>query len=148
MGLIVFSYFLSGRTLVKLFNGSLAGILKDCFPEHEWQMWKLKRVPLNFWTSLLKHPNPEILSSLVAHVGKELGIKALDDWYRVSLNDMSTSNKKLIRKIGGLAAVLRLAYPKHEWDASRFKAPSKRSEQFNMLNILKKVSPKEGIVSP
>jgi len=142
-GLLNFKNLTTGKTLVKKFNASLRHILHDGFPEHQWQWWKLKRAPSGYWASVMQNDQAnEILLNLTDAIARRYGIKALEEWYRISIKDLGTGTEaRIIRKLGGLPAVLRIIYPKHEWDPSLFKSFQKRSVQSRMGHWLKRAIP-------
>src|SRR4051812_46944886 len=53
--------------------------LQTIYPEHNWMLWRFKRVPIGYWTQLLS--NQQETTKLINWLGVQLCIKCLDDWY-------------------------------------------------------------------
>jgi hypothetical protein len=73
-------YTTGAKNLLKhKYNGSPFQMLSSVYPEHNWLEWKFDRRPVNFWTNLGNQ------RKFLDWAGKELKIKELDDWYKVTL---------------------------------------------------------------
>jgi hypothetical protein len=53
-------------------------MLTAIYPEHEWIPWKFAKVPKNFWDS------KENQRKFLQYTFTELGLKDMEDWYKVS----------------------------------------------------------------
>jgi hypothetical protein len=55
-------------------------------------------------------------------IGKELGVKDLDDWYKISTKQLKEKNSSFINRYynGSLFAALKELFPHHKWDPLRF----------------------------
>jgi len=83
--------------------------------------WKFIHCPSGMET------DPEVMRRLLEYVYKELKMRSLDDWYRVSLNQLKALEVDyLIRKGGGLYMVLRRFHPDKEWHEKSFQSSAPR----------------------
>src|SRR5690606_12641352 len=57
--------------------GSLYDALKKLYPNHNWDPIRFSRVPQGYWTDV----NTQRLA--LEKLGKQLGVKTLDDWYKM-----------------------------------------------------------------
>src|SRR5690349_8561441 len=73
--------------LFKHYNSSPSMALQKVYPEHNWMLWRFKVVPTGYWDEILD--NPVESKRLVDWLGEQLHIKGLDDWNRVSLDQMN-----------------------------------------------------------
>jgi hypothetical protein len=98
------------------YNRSLLKTLQSIYPEHNWDPSKFVRVPADYWN------DDNNQRSHLESVGKELGIKELDDWYKVSATEISSkvSFLKTRRYNGSLYTALKKLYPHHNWDPTKF----------------------------
>jgi hypothetical protein len=76
-------------------------------------------------------------------LGKNLHVNELDDWYRVSHQQLrSAGAKSVVELFGGLQQILRFAFPEHEWQKSKFQqGAGKKSEQRHLVNTIKALFP-------
>ena len=70
---------MEGRNLINIHNGSLQQTLSAVYPEYEWLPWKFARSPQKYWSEKKNQ------RKFMEHAGKELGIKDMSDWYKVSI---------------------------------------------------------------
>ena len=73
---------LGGSSLLQVNGQSLYKTLCNVFPEYEWLPWRFGKTPNHFWGE------EENQKKFVEWAGKELGIKEMSDWYKVS-NEVS-----------------------------------------------------------
>jgi hypothetical protein len=52
-------------------------MLLSIYPEYEWLSWRFTQIPKNFWEKM------ENQKKFVDWAGKKLGIKEMDDWYKI-----------------------------------------------------------------
>lgn len=69
---------MGGSSILKQYNGSPSKLLAVVYPQYEWLPWKFDTCPRNFWG------NVENQLKFMQWAGKELLIKEMSDWYRVS----------------------------------------------------------------
>jgi len=55
------------------------------YPSFEWMPWNFRQVPTGYW---LEAQNQ--YDYLALHASKRLGVKCLEDWYRVTTNDFTS----------------------------------------------------------
>ena len=67
-----------GVRLIDLYNGSLSKLLSSVYPEYDWLPWKFTVCPLGFWNDIANQ------RKFTEWVAKELNIKEMEDWYRVT----------------------------------------------------------------
>jgi hypothetical protein len=93
--------------------GSLFNALKSLYPQHNWDPLRFSRVPQVHWNDEGTHRDA------LERLGKELGVKELDDWYHVSSRRVH-QQLWFIQKYGSLFEALKHLYPQHNWDPLRF----------------------------
>eukprot|EP01114_Cavostelium_apophysatum_P021582 TRINITY_DN7577_c0_g1_i1.p1 TRINITY_DN7577_c0_g1~~TRINITY_DN7577_c0_g1_i1.p1 ORF type:complete len:631 (-),score=127.68 TRINITY_DN7577_c0_g1_i1:279-2171(-) len=108
-----------GAGLLQYYNGSPVALVTSLIPDHDWKMWRFKRVPNNFWQD--ENNVREYLRWLTV----ELDITAPEDWYQVSYQQLlALGCKQILDSYGGLTPLLTAFYPEQSWpkDAGRFSA--------------------------
>jgi hypothetical protein len=110
-------------------------LLHSVFPEHEWKEALFEGTPRQPIAKNKKN-NPgnytpiKTTRQVLDSIATELGVKQLSDWYSVSpvtLKRKVRGGLRLLQKFdGSLSAALKLAYPYHEWDPSKFYRPNVR----------------------
>ena len=69
---------MGGVGLLVKYEGSLIALLKAVYAEHNWLPWKFKKNSNHFWSDMKNRRN------FMDAVGKELGIKEMSDWYKIT----------------------------------------------------------------
>src|SRR5258708_5515139 len=69
-----------GHGILYHYNSSPSKALQSVYPQHNWMLWRYKRVPLRYWKSDLMKDSKQITTMFDWLTGK-LAIKCLDDWY-------------------------------------------------------------------
>lgn len=110
-----------GSGLLCEFGDSLMAALFYIYPEHPWDLLKFHKMPQNFWST------PRRRKLYFDWIGRQLGIKEMVDWYKISLDDLDRSGVDhrvrlglLHGNIGSLAHALREVYPEHHWEPWMF----------------------------
>jgi hypothetical protein len=60
------------------YNGSLALLLANVYPEYDWLPWKFASCPPSYWT------DEKNQRKFMEWATKELKIDQLSDWYKIS----------------------------------------------------------------
>jgi len=110
-----------GSALVCGIYGSPFRLLQEVYPEHQWKVWKFNQVPNGTWNHLQQSQRIELVKSLA----KELSIKNLTDWYRVSNKHLSQFVSLGLFSKYPLDSLLPEAYPDYNWDIQRLQARNK-----------------------
>jgi hypothetical protein len=113
--------FSGAPSILKLFRGSLAGALRDAFPDHEWMEWKFVRAPHRFWND--PKTRKRFFDTFGAH--HHIGETEVDPWYAVSM--------KQIASFGG-ASLLRRIYSNSLYQALIDVYPEKKFKIWKFLN--------------
>jgi hypothetical protein len=111
-----------GGGLLKYF-GSIQSALKFSYPEFEWKPWKFNKTPNAYW-------NNEIhVKDCVDWLSQQFFVKSLDDWYRISAQQMKQLGAfGILQKYKGMKAVLQHIYPQHSWDSMKLNRKYKSSQ--------------------
>jgi hypothetical protein len=90
---------------------SLRSALQFAFPEHNWQLSKFGKVPTGYWK------DPSKRRQCMDQLGKELGIKHWQDWYKISnYHILSKNGGGLLRDFdGSLSTAVKSIYPEYKW---------------------------------
>jgi hypothetical protein len=67
-----------GSSLLHKYNDSLSLLLSTVYPEYEWLPWKFIKSPRNYWENVNNQ------RKYIEWAGKQLNIKQLSDWYKVT----------------------------------------------------------------
>ena len=112
---------MGGKSVLYTTSDSLSKLLANVYPEYEWLPWRFSKCPQNYWGDVNNQ------KKFVNWAGKELKIKELSDWYKVTnqVEIQLEKKKSLIYKelssLGGKALIplfgnmLSNAYPEYEW---------------------------------
>ena len=65
--------------LQKKYNNSPINLLSSVYPEYEWLPWKFEKSPNHFWEDVNNK------RKFMDWAGKQLNIKDMSDWYKVSV---------------------------------------------------------------
>lgn len=127
-----------GGFLLSQYSNSIVLLVTGVYKDHSWQVWRFSRVPEGYWESF----RGEDVRPFVEWVGKELDVRRLEDWYRVSLEVIGRVVPATLFGVrGGLAAVLREAYPEHGWN---WVEDAKRASQWRMFKVVERMFPNVG----
>ena len=69
-----------GGLLLEKHNNSPSALLKVVYPEYEWLPWRFNRCPPEYWSDMGNQ------QKFMEWAGKELKIKEMNDWYKVSVS--------------------------------------------------------------
>jgi hypothetical protein len=121
-----------GASLLHRFNNSPSEALKTIYCEFLWE-WKKKEkgfanVQKGYWDIKENRVN------LIERIGKELHVKDLDDWYRISYTQIHRVAPLTAFQKYPLEKILAEVYPNHSWDL--FKLKSKRGEMKSSQRML------------
>ena len=98
---------------MRKFNSSTYKLLKETYPEFEWRPWRFSRIPREAAT------DPEVLAMAVKHLAASHGVKNPEDWYRLSIEQIRTSEvAKIIELQGGLERGLKVCFPDVAWESN------------------------------
>jgi hypothetical protein len=122
-----------GRALLKRYGDSPYKLLQSIYSENEWIPWKFHKIPANYWESL------ENRRKFVDWLGHHLGFKHLDDWYKITMEQMFLyGGRGLLEEYNGSPwRVLKSIYPHHPWIAWKFHQVPKGfwKDSQNLLNL-------------
>ena len=130
-----------GSLLSSCFNNSLPVALQSTFPEHKWLLWQFKqRITPYFWN------NQQNQIDFIQWLSKQLHVRELKDWYRISLEQIQRITPIGAFQSAGGFSMLSVVYPDHPWDMILFKerkAPFK-STQRAVTGIVQSIFPNLG----
>jgi hypothetical protein len=107
-----------GHGLLSANSYSLENLLRTTYPNHNWQSWRFTS-PRSNPESATQSDKSEVVE-FANQLKKQLGIRAPEDWYHVSLGQLKAIKcLTQLKKFGGLYVVLQTTYADHTWDASR-----------------------------
>jgi len=148
------------------YNYSPSSALMSIYPEHKWQLEKFKnkpailwsrygvkrrlflrhnirveKTPKGFWKGYWKRLEQDAneTTRIMEWLGKQLSIKKLDDWYRISITDLK--HWVPIGSSKHLGKLLALAYPKHCWNSKIFGQNHPKSSQRAALLAVQQLFP-------
>jgi hypothetical protein len=101
--------------IMNYYNSSMYKVLKEVYPQHDWNPLKFTHVPQGCWK------DKDTQRDALEQVGRKLGVKQLDDWYAVDVANVRkelsfiTNNYK-----SSLYKALKELYPQHDWNPLKF----------------------------
>jgi len=130
-------------------NGSLIRALALAYPEHTFHPWRFQfiEMPKSFWLKTMK--DDTALREFIQDLRTKLNIDEdnLEAWYSVTAASLDPPIRRIINKIGGLQTLLKLAYPEHSWDPTKFAShtsPKRRVQHSILVSIGKILTPQQG----
>lgn len=130
-------------------DNSPAHAVISAYPEHNWKRWKFIQSPKGWWADLAERflmgdtAAVSTVREFIDDIGNRLGIEQLEDWYRVSNEQLGSTTLLHLKYLGKLPHVLWKLYPHHQWDFAKFKLADKRSAQRLVMRTLQKGFPHE-----
>ena len=106
-----------GKALLKSFKNSVSILLKNVFPNHNWQSWRFSDgVESGFWL------NENNIKDLMDYIGKKLEYKSMDDWYNLTKGHIiENGGGTLLEKYNGSPSKLLMSvYPEYNWILFKF----------------------------
>jgi len=101
---------LGAHLVLQHFNHSKFKMLTTLYPEIDWVPWKFENPPRNVGGDM------KILKLAIGHTQEQLGVKAFDDWYRVSARQLKKIGTfRVIIQNGGLFLALKIVKPEYSW---------------------------------
>lgn len=112
-----------------MFGDKLYDALIDAYPEHKFLVWRFSYVPRSFWRSR------ENQRAVLDWIGDQLGVQKFDDWYYVTLEQISAHRGARLIALHGdsLSATLRALYPEHTWKEWLFESKTTKSAFFKSI---------------
>jgi len=106
----------AGGSLLGEYRSSVAATVKACFPAYPWKEWLFGRLPTGFWDDRRN------CRRYMRWLGKRLGYRRLDDWYRVTYWDFTRNHgKTLLRRYrNSPAAAVMALLPRSQWCEWKF----------------------------
>lgn len=105
-----------GRAFLEKFGNSPTKLLQSVFPEHDWMTWRHQVVPHGYWEVV------ENQRDFVDWAGKTLGLKKMEDWYKVTKKEIEKlGGNTLLHRYGSPFKLIGSMYPEHNWKQNKFK---------------------------
>ena len=139
---------LSGGILLKYYGSSVINLVVAEYPEHAWSYWNFERSPRGWWDELVQRfctkttsSNPvhqlravdpiaeTVVRLFIDYIPDQHKVQKLDDWYRVSSEQLQAGIYDQLGRLGRLPTVLARLFPYHEWQLSQFDSSSKKAAQ-------------------
>ena len=112
-----------GTGLIRYWGKSALGAVQDCLPQYDWKAWLFPIVPPGFWDS------PANRRSYMEWLGKELGFRRPEDWYRIQVRDITGRyGVALLLRFASLYDLMREYLPQLDWDRVDIHRPIKVEE--------------------
>lgn len=129
-----------GSRMLSLFGNSVYSLLKDTFPTHYWDRdnWSSKRSTVTIDTA-------EQITDLIRYLESKMKIKALDDWYHVSVQKIDRHIPMASFKKTSLLQCLNTVYPSHVWDTEKLRTLPVRSSQKFLSAIVRELFPSSDV---
>ena len=126
-----------GSSLLWKYKTSPSKILQAVYPEYPWRLWEFSNSPMEIWK------NPAIVKEFFDWAGKELGIKELGDWRKVTTKALADLGYPF--SIENMHKSLTLAYPEYQLINPKSATTYYKKSQFLLKSCIKALLPKEGI---
>ena len=120
-----------------MYKGSPYRLLSAMYPDYEWLPWKFEKVPENFWNKF------ENIKWFMEWVGKQLGIKELNDWNKVTQKQVEILGGVTLLDKKNLYQILSQVFPEHNFTQ---RSSFNKKSQHVLKSMLKVMFPQEGIL--
>lgn len=128
--------------LLQRYNNSPSKALMDIYPEHNWQLWKFKMVPMGYWKTLKQ--KPQEISKVIDWLSEKLSINSLDDWYSVPLKQVQKWVNVSAKELGEM---LQIIYPQHRWNNSLLdRTLHTKVSQRQLVLAVQQLFPNRGVI--
>jgi hypothetical protein len=68
-------------------------VLTACYPEHAWEEWRFRRLTSDWWENSVN------ARTFLESISSTLGVKTMDDWYKVSYKQLRAAGGSFWEKI-------------------------------------------------
>ena len=101
----------NGYTFIGLYNYSPFAALKEFFPDYDWKEWLFGKTPGGLWEC------PKNRRRYMEWLGRELGYKAPEDWYKISKSKIERYNGDGLLKFFNFSPVKLVMdfFPDYDW---------------------------------
>jgi hypothetical protein len=100
-----------GSTLLSRYDGSPSRVVAGVLRGHDWCEWKFHNVPSGFWQAA------ENRRRYLRWLGKELGFRRPEDWYRIRVENFWDHHGHVVLKVySSLYDLMREFLPELDWD--------------------------------
>src|SRR5689334_21048249 len=134
-----------GNGLLCYYNGSPSKALQGVYPDHKWMVWRFGKVPKDYWDHLQGDHFEK--KRMLDWLGEQLSITKMDDWYRVSLEQIrKVVPLSRLNNNSSVSNMLRSVYPEHKWDMeklSKYLVASKSTQRV-VYNAMRELFPTAG----
>lgn len=104
--------------LATMYGDSVAQAIMDAFPNHSWQFWRFKKVPIGIWSQI------ERQKEFMEYVKTTLSISNPEDWYAITTTQLEDLGAlTLIRNIYNMQLpdlIKATTFPGHRWQRWKF----------------------------
>jgi hypothetical protein len=129
-----------GKNLLLFHGGSLRASLAFTYPDYDWQNWRFPRVSRGYWDNI------QNVKISLEWIGQQLKVSNLEDWYRVSVQEINQlGGSTPLMKYGGKAQLLKAVYPNYSWNLTKFAEENAHKAQKYLEASLKQLFPSEDI---
>jgi len=107
--------------LYAYWNSSAIAAVQETFPDYDWKEWLFRQAPLRFWADRRNHRR------YMDWLGKQLGIRRPQDWYRVSNADFERhkGGAFLLEYSSTISAAIKAYLPRYDWQEWLFSGTPK-----------------------
>jgi hypothetical protein len=118
---------LGGANILQRYKGVLPELIMDAFRDHTWKPWMFERVPSRWFQST------ENISNYIRATHTKLKLSGLQDWYRVTIDQLLAFSTSKYAQVHGLYGALVLTYPEHKWESERLPLAGSRAASYSWL---------------
>eukprot|EP01121_Diplochlamys_sp_Union-15-3_P014659 TRINITY_DN4702_c0_g1_i2.p1 TRINITY_DN4702_c0_g1~~TRINITY_DN4702_c0_g1_i2.p1 ORF type:complete len:314 (-),score=59.44 TRINITY_DN4702_c0_g1_i2:174-1115(-) len=116
------------------YDNSLYKAMFDVYPEYRWEFWKFKKMPKKG----IEYQNEK--QNLLTKIEEKLDVTCLEDWYRVSSEQLSHFRAfHFVVAKGGLFNILQTVYPFFPWDRHKFSYKQRKSNQWKLFKAIESI---------
>jgi hypothetical protein len=105
-----------GQTILEKYDHSLLKILKEMYPDHDWQPWRFGAVSRGYW----EDENNQ--HRYMEWICNELKIEHPNNWRRITRRQIASKRGRtlLLRHGNSLTRTLNAIYPEYDWEIWKF----------------------------
>ena len=126
----------NGGGIILEYYPNLVSALSSIYPNYNWSFQsKDYKMPLKYWQDINN------VISFMKSIEHHYQIKTPEDWYRISIPQITKLGGRGILAKYKLSNILSKLYPSYQWDKEKLKTKNKRSKQRWLTLSIQKLFP-------
>lgn len=105
-----------GGAFLLHYHSTVSAAVMDYLPDYDWKEWMFGKTPKGFWNRRANRVR------YLKWLGRKIGFKKLDDWYRLTREDIESNHGNQLIKFycGSPQSAVKDCFPHHTWQEWMF----------------------------